>query len=1042
MAVVGTAALNIVPKFPGLSSAIKGALAQYDGTSAGSKAGTQYSGGFQKSASTGLVKSGAIVGAFAAITNKAMSTIAAHVGDASARFDTLNNYPRVMQSLGYSANDASASLSKMDKHIQGLPTTLQGMVSTVQGLAAATGDLEKATDAGLALNDMLIASGSSQQIVTAAAEQFRQMLSKGKPDMQDWKSLVQAAPGQMNQLAQSMLGPTANANDLYKALGGGGGEAILTMDDLLDAMIRLDKEGGQGFSSFESQARSASDGVQTSVARVNTAITRGLANTLKAIGKENIAGFLGDIKTGIDSTFNTINPMISSVMPVVKSLLGVIKEFAPQILATVGVFGILQAKSVALNNVITSVGQAFRTSMSANIVSGMGNIQKAMSVTAGVANTFKTTAVNALKSLASPANIATLAITGIVAAVSLGIKAYQNWKTNTENAQKATQGLTDAVSRTGALDQYSGKIANIGSVSKDSAMSINDLNASIASSVDKMNETASEAENQIATLNTAQQIIQDCAGATDLSTDAQGRLQWALSQVNEQFGLNITAQDVMDGTYTDQNGVVQDLTSSIDNLIAKKKEEIRLNALQDQYTEALKNQAEAQKTFAAEYQKAWESNRTTIYEAGKSYGMTWEEAGAKATEAMSKTKLASQDTLDSTTKSVSDLEDQMGQATKATSEAADAYDKFTNSLGAAGDLLKQRGQSITSLTDSLRNLGANTEDLSHLGQEQLMQLAQAYDGTSASIVDLLDQWDVKMDEGAKKAAKSADEIKASLESMKSGANGAFDGIDLTTFSQKLADAGVSTEQLNAIGTENLTSLANACNGNMDMMVWAIQHYNDTQIVDKDGNILVDQAELLDAQGNVYVWNGTTLVNKATQATCNSASLVDGQGRVYTWNGTNLEYKSGTADSNTGGLQSGLDMIDRWNNSWLKPITGRITAFISQVSENAAGGIRLHADGGIVPRYHASGGHIATKAVPLDIVGEAGAEAIVPLTNRKYSQPFVDLLADGINQKNNNDDLIAAIMVLHNDLKAIFSIIPENMSKRDRERFVRRTIAQV
>lgn len=1042
MAVVGKATLNIVPKFPGLSSAIKGALAQYDGTSAGSKAGTQYSGGFQKSASTGLVKSGAIVGAFAAITNKAMSTIAAHVGDASARFDTLNNYPRVMQSLGYSANDASASLSKMDKHIQGLPTTLQGMVSTVQGLAAATGDLEKATDVGLALNDMLIASGSSQQLVTAAAEQFRQMLSKGKPDMQDWKSLVQAAPGQMNQLAQSMLGPTANANDLYKALGGGGGEAILTMDDLLDAMIRLDKEGGQGFSSFESQARSASDGVQTSVARVNTAITRGLANTLKAIGKENIAGFLGDIKTGIDSTFNTINPMISSVMPVVKSLLGVIKEFAPQILATVGVFGILQAKSVALNNVITSVGQAFSTSMSANIVSGMSNIQKAMSVTAGVANTFKTTAVNALKSLASPANIATLAITGIVAAVSLGIKAYQNWKTNTENAQKATQGLTDAVSRTGALDQYSGKIANVGSVSKDSAMSINDLNTSIASSVDKMNETASEAENQIATLNTAQQIIQDCAGATDLSTDAQGRLQWALSQVNEQFGLNITAQDVMNGTYTDQNGVVQDLTSSIDNLIAKKKEEIRLNALQNQYTEALKNQAEAQKTFAAEYQKAWESNRTTIYEAGKAYGLTWEEAGAKATEAMSKTKLASQDTLDSTTKSVSDLEDQMGQATKATSEAADAYDKFTNSLGAAGDLLKQRGQSITSLTDSLRNLGANTEDLSHLGQEQLMQLAQAYDGTSASIVDLLDQWGVKMDEGAKKTAKSADEIKASLESMKSGANGAFDGIDLTTFSQKLADAGVSTEQLNAIGTENLTSLANACNGNMDMMVWAIQHYNDTQIVDKDGNILVDQAELLDAQGNVYVWNGTTLVNKATQATCNSASLVDGQGRVYTWNGTNLEYKSGTADSNTGGLQSGLDMIDRWNNSWLKPITGRITAFISQVSENAAGGIRLHADGGIVPRYHASGGHIATKAVPLDIVGEAGAEAIVPLTNRKYSQPFVDLLADGISQKNNNDDLIAAIMVLHNDLKAIFSIIPENMSKRDRERFVRRTIAQV
>ena len=37
--------------------------------------------------------------------------------------------------------------------------------------------------------------------------------------MEDWRSLTTAAPGQMDQLAKSMLGPTANANDLYAALG-------------------------------------------------------------------------------------------------------------------------------------------------------------------------------------------------------------------------------------------------------------------------------------------------------------------------------------------------------------------------------------------------------------------------------------------------------------------------------------------------------------------------------------------------------------------------------------------------------------------------------------------------------------------------------------------------------------------------------------------------------------------------------------------------------------------------------------------------------
>ena len=51
---------------------------------------------------------------------------------------------------------------------------------------------------------------------------------------------------------------------------------------------------------------------------------------------------------------------------------------------------------------------------------------------------------------------------------------------------------------------------------------------------------------------------------------------------------------------------------------------------------------------------------------------------------------------------------------------------------------------------------------------------------------------------------------------------------------------------------------------------------------------------------------------------------------------------------------------------------------------AKGGIRTHADGGI-----------ATRAIPLDIVGEAGAEAIVPLTNKRYAQPFVDMISEGI-----------------------------------------------
>lgn len=72
---------------------------------------------------------------------------------------------------------------------------------------------------------------------------------------------------------------------------------------------------------------------------------------------------------------------------------------------------------------------------------------------------------------------------------------------------------------------------------------------------------------------------------------------------------------------------------------------------------------------------------------------------------------------------------------------------------------------------------------------------------------------------------------------------------------------------------------------------------------------------------------------------------------------------------------------------------------------AAGGIRTHAEGGIAayagtPRYHAGGSivNVPNTGYPLDWVGEAGAEAIVPLTNRRYSQPFVDLIADGVSRR--------------------------------------------
>ena len=98
----------------------------------------------------------------------------------------------------------------------------------------------------------------------------------------------------------------------------------------------------------------------------------------------------------------------------------------------------------------------------------------------------------------------------------------------------------------------------------------------------------------------------------------------------------------------------------------------------------------------------------------------------------------------------------------------------------------------------------------------------------------------------------------------------------------------------------------------------------------------------------------------------------------------MAYANGQkAEWNRNGLAS-------WVGEGVINITKTITEFFTGGSRNAAGGIRLNAQGGY--RFHGAGA-IATRAVPLDIVGEDGAEAIVPLTNKRYSLPFAKTLAE-------------------------------------------------
>ena len=67
----------------------------------------------------------------------------------------------------------------------------------------------------------MLAGGASTMEQENALTQYTQMLSAGKVDMQAWRSIQAAMPGQLNQVAEAMLGAGKNSNDLYEAMKNG-----------------------------------------------------------------------------------------------------------------------------------------------------------------------------------------------------------------------------------------------------------------------------------------------------------------------------------------------------------------------------------------------------------------------------------------------------------------------------------------------------------------------------------------------------------------------------------------------------------------------------------------------------------------------------------------------------------------------------------------------------------------------------------------------------------------------------------------------------
>lgn len=473
---LATAYVPIVPSMDGVGKAIEkafGDASKTTGSKTGQSIGKGLSGGF-------AAKVGAVAGIASTVFSKVASVVTGSLNSAISRADQMNNFPKVMKNLGYSATDAAASIKKISDALDGLPTTSSAMTGMVQQLAPLTSNLDEATDIALAFNNAMLAGGASTMEQENALTQYTQMLSAGKVDMQAWRSIQAAMPGQLNQVAEAMLGAGKNSNDLYEAMKNGS----ISFDDFNKKVIELNQNGFGKYASFAQQAKDATQGIGTAMENVQNRVAKAVQKIIDAVGVENIAGAINRFS----SQFGKIGDAAAGMVTGVKGWFGKAAQAAqPLVSIWQSDFGQL---GVYLKG-LASNAQAFGGSL-LDVVTNGGGLQNFLT---GL-NNIISPLVNWWIALTRNVSIfiGTLSDSGGVQAFLTSLS--ELWKGLTQLGQ----GLADAVTGFLAVGQNGGAAASIGQLVGDAFNAAAPFVEKLASTLQSLGDWASEHGDAIRTV--------------------------------------------------------------------------------------------------------------------------------------------------------------------------------------------------------------------------------------------------------------------------------------------------------------------------------------------------------------------------------------------------------------------------------------------------------------------------------------------------------------------------------------------------------------
>lgn len=700
----------------------------------------------------------------------------------------------------------------------------------------------------------------------------------------------------------------------------GGGSAITTLDSLgitavrqvqsiqglmqmiegLDDNLEMSRDAWNGVSDEWGEAGDAAREAERKAEGFSGALSR-LQNMAQNVGAE-LGDSLVPVIDGVADVLGTLYDWFVDLPDGAKQMVvaigGVSAALGPLLLLGKGVNEFFGGISDGIKG-LRSFRQAER------YVEGFSSVAEAATTTAGGL-------AGALKGLAIGGAVG-LAIGGITTLVGW----LEDEAEKAENARRASEGLSEAC---GVADESMAEAA-------DSAQSLGDrldeleerndeTDESLARLADEFDELNAQTAGTLYQLGSARDAIEELGGRNDLTAEQVGTLKGAVQDLNAACGTNFEVVREADGSYQIYRDGVLQTKDAIYDLIDAQQLQVQLDAQMqkradlyedradaaNKYADALEVQAEAQKEYDDAVAAAENTDNPGVRGNVRIKKDQLDDANIALAEAETK--------LNNIDDDINDVDRSIGNLSGTMEGAYEGFDALVRGSTEVQNAIGNDEDVLNDFADALEASGVPIERFSNLSTSELINIAQRWSQTGGSITGIMRELGISTSDAAGRiqsalSSLSSDEANAALEGF---------GIDLYSLSEAMAQAGLDAGSLADVSSEDFARMAASCGGSIDALVWMIENYNNVPVEDKDGSIVVNDAQLRDAQGNVYTWNGTTLVNKDGVAVVDDTRLVDAQGNVYTWNGSELVPLETEATADVSSLEYGLDILSRWNRA--------------------------------------------------------------------------------------------------------------------------------